>query len=510
MSRVDKVAKNMKFAILCQIASVAVNFVLRKVFVGTLGEEYLGLNGLFADILSMLSLAELGFGTSIIFSLYKPVAEGNTEKIKSLMRLYRNIYTAVGLFVLVAGAALVPRLDLFVKEMPDIAHIRLIYLLNVFNTAVSYFFAYKASLLFADQKKYVELIINTLVKTVCAVVQIVTLLTVQNYILYLLIMIVGTVVQNFLISYQTDKRYPYLKEKNVLPLEKSDKDTIRTNVGAMVFHKFGGVVIFSTDSILTAKLISVATVGLYSNYMLIRKAVILVIETMFGGITSGMGQLNAMESDEKKFEAFKNIFFFSSWLFGFCSICLAELYNPFITLWLGEKYLFDKGVVLLIVVYFYMYCMRIPVASSKEAMGLFKYDKNKPIPEAILNLVLSIVLAKKIGIAGIILGTILSTVFVPLWIEPLVVYRHGFKKNVFDFFARYGVYTLATVGAWCVTAFLCGLTAQGWGGFIVKMLICATVPNVLFLLLSFRTREFAYLKSVAFSMLGKFVRCFAK
>lgn len=503
MSRVDKVARNMKFALLCQAASVIVNFVLRKVFVATLGEEYLGLNGLFSDILSMLSLAELGFGTSIIFSLYKPVAEENTEKIKSLMRLYRNIYTAVGLFVLVAGTSLAPRLDLFVKEMPDIAHIRLIYLLNVFNTAVSYFFVYKASLLFADQKKYVELIINTAVKTVCAVLQIAVLLTLRNYLVYLALMIFGTVVQNLLISHQTDKRYPYLKDKNIRPLEKEDKDTIRTNVGAMAFHKFGSVVIFSTDSILTAKLVSVAAVGLYSNYMLIRKAVLMVIETMFHGITSGMGNLNAAESDEKKYEAFRNIFFFSSWLFGFCSICLAELYNPFISLWLGEKYLFDKSVVLLIVVYFYLYCMRIPVASCKEAMGLFKYDKYKPIPEALFNLVFSIVLAKRMGIAGIVLGTVISTLLVPFWIEPLVVYRHGFGRKVTGFFVRYGVYTLASVVTWGVTAFLCGLTAPGPVGFIVKMLICAAVPNVLFLAFYFKTREFAYLKTVAFSMLGK-------
>ena len=312
----------MKFALLCQATSVIVNFVLRKVFVATLGEEYLGLNGLFSDILSMLSLAELGFGTSIIFSLYKPVAEENTEKIKSLMRLYRNIYTAVGLFVLIAGTSLAPRLDLFVKEMPDIAHIRLIYLLNVFNTAVSYFFVYKASLLFADQKKYVELIINTAVKTVCAVLQIAVLLTLRNYLVYLALMIFGTVVQNLLISHQTDKRYPYLKDKNIRPLEKEDKDTIRTNVGAMAFHKFGSVVIFSTDSILTAKLVSVAAVGLYSNYMLIRKAVLMVIETMFHGITSGMGNLNAAESNEKNTKPFVISFSFRRGCSGFAASAL--------------------------------------------------------------------------------------------------------------------------------------------------------------------------------------------
>ncbi|MEE0899081.1 MAG: hypothetical protein U0L88_15845 [Acutalibacteraceae bacterium] len=506
MSRVDKVAKNMKIALLCQMLTAVESFVLRSVFVACLDEVYLGLNGLFADILSMLSLAELGFGTSIIFSLYKPVANSDKEKIKSLMRLYRNIYAIVGAFVLIAGLSLAPRLDLFLKEMPDIPHLRLIYAMSVINSAASYFFVYKASLLFADQKKYVELIITTAVKFVGVLVQIVVLLLTHNYIALMAVIIATTLVQNICISASTDKRYPYLKDKNVRPLEKEDKLTLKTNVGAMVFHKFGSVAIFSTDSILMAKLVSVVSVGLYSNYMLIRKAIIMVVEVMFNGITSGMGNLSACEGGERRCEAFENIYFFSAWIFGFASICLAELYNPFITLWLGEHFTFGRGVVLLIVLYFYLYCMRIPVCSAKEAMGLFRQDKYKPIAEVVLNLVISIVLAKKIGIAGVILGTILSTLLVPFWIEPLVVYRWGFKKNVIGFFARFGLYTLVTLAVWQLTAFLCSLTPDGFLGFVIKMAICTAVPNAAFALIYCKTKEFAYLKSIGFSMLKKFIR----
>ncbi len=506
MSRVDKVAKNMKVAVLCQAITALESFILRSVFVACLDEVYLGLNGLFADILSMLSLAELGFGTSIIFSLYKPLANNDTEKIKSLMRLYRNIYIIVGTFVLVAGVSLAPRLDLFLNEIPDIPHLKLIYVLNVVNSAASYFFIYKASLLFADQKKYVELIITTSIKFVGVIVQIVLLAVTKDYIIYMVTTIITTLVQNICISVNTDKRYPYLKEKNVRPLEKEDKITLRQNVGAMVFHKFGDVAIFSTDSILTAKLVSVTAVGLYSNYMLIRKAIILVVQVMFNGITPGMGNLSACEGEEKRKEAFEKIYFFSAWIFGFVSICLAELYNPFITVWLGKRFIFPRGVVLLIVLSFYLYCMRMPLGSVKEAMGLFKQDKYKPIAEVVFNIIFSIVFAKEMGIAGVVLGTVISTLLVPFWIEPLVVYRCGFKKSVFGFFVRFGVYTLITLAVWQLTRFLCSLTADGLLGLVIKIIICAVVPNVAFALIYCKTKEFAYLKGVVFSALKKVFR----
>ena len=326
MSRTDNIAKNAKFAILSQAVLILTNFAVRRIFVMTLGEEYLGLNGLFTDILSMLSLAELGFGTAIVYSLYKPLAEGDKEKIKALMRLFGRAYRLVGCFVLTAGLALTPFLSFFVKEMPDgIPHVEWIYALNVVNSGASYFFIYKSSLLFADQKKYVEMLINVAVKTLAAALQIAALLVTKNYFLYLGIMIAATFGQNLLISMQVSRMYPYLKEKRTEMLPAEDRDVIRKNVGAMVFHKLGYVAVFSTDSILMAKFVSVAIVGLYSNYMLIRKALINVIDLFFVSLAASMGNLNACETDEKKYEAYSHVYFLSAWLFGFMSVCLYYL-----------------------------------------------------------------------------------------------------------------------------------------------------------------------------------------
>lgn len=224
MSRVDSIAKNVRISAACQVLLMVVNFALRRVFVLVLGREYLGLDGLFTDILSMLSLAELGFGTSVLFSLYKPVAEGNQEKIKSLMSLYRRAYQVIGTVVLVAGVSLTPFLNAFVKEMPaGIPHIRWIYILNVLNSGVSYFFIYKTSLLFAYEKKYVELLVQTAVRGAAGIVQALLLVVTGNYFLYLGVAILTTVVQNVTISMRVDRMYPYLREKDVLPLLREDK-----------------------------------------------------------------------------------------------------------------------------------------------------------------------------------------------------------------------------------------------------------------------------------------------
>lgn len=506
MNRVDRIAKNVEFVMIRQILVVLTNFVVRKIFLMTLGAEYLGVNGLFADILSMLSLAELGFGTAIIYSLYRPVALGDQEKIKSLIQLYRRIYLVVGAFILVGGILLTPYLNFFVKEMPEsIPNIPLIYILNVVNAAVSYLFTYKASILFVDQKRYIQMIINTIVTLAASVLQAVLLVTTGNYILYLMVTIASTLVQNIWISIVTDKSYPYLKEKEIQPLEKKDLWEIKRNAGVLLFHKMARAVVFSTDNILMAKFVGVQSVGLYSNYVMIKNTLSNVINMAFSAFTASMGNLNVVENDEKKYQAFNNLYFFSSWVFGFMSICLLLLYNPFIELWLGAEYLFSWKIVLIIVVNFYLQCMRTPVNNTKEAMGLFWDDRYKPVAEMLINLFASIFFAKRMGIFGVLLGTFLSTILAPFWIEPLVLYHKGLKRNAASYFLKYGFYLAVTVLAGCLTGFCCHHTPNTLAGFILKAALCVAVPNLVFLAAYHRMDEMQYMKNVAFRLLSKVI-----
>ena len=504
MSRVDNIFRNMRTTVFTQIPLFLASFVVRWLFVRILGENYLGLNGLFTNILTVLSVAELGFGTSIIFSLYRPVATGDRERIKSLMRLYRRVYTLIGTLIIAVGFSLTPFLDFFVKEMPsDIDHVELVYMLYVLDTGVSYFFSYKASLLFADQKKYVETNIRAYVKLAGHGVRLILLAVFKNYILYVLCMVATSLVTNLWISVTADRMYPYLREKDVQPLSKDDKKAISKNVGAMAIHRFGNVAVYGTDNIIMAKFVSLASVGLYSNYVMITDALHQILNRLYEHITAGMGNLNAMESRERKVEAFNHQNFMSAWLFGLCSICLWNLFDPFITLWIGEKYLLSKWTVAIIVVNFYVTAMRDPISHTRDAMGLFWYDRMVPLIEVPLNFIISIVLAGPLGISGVLLGTLISMLLVPFWVGPVVLYKVGLEENPADYFIRYILYAAVTVFAGFVTGLLCNLLPGGIMAFLVRAAICATVPNLVFYLVYRRTEEFKYLCGVAARLLRK-------
>ena len=311
MDRTEHVVKNLKFAAVSELVLAVLKFVSRRVFVLLLGKEYLGISGLFTDILSMLSLAELGFSVSITYSLYRPVAQGDIPLIQSLMRLYRRVYRGVFVIALGAGLSLTPFLDFFVKEMPEnVPNLSLIYVLNVVNAGVSYLFAYKSTLLFVYQKKYIDSLIRTAVAVISTVVQIAVLLLTENYVFYLFITIGASLTQNVLISLKADRLYPYLKEKSVLPLPAEILQDIRRNVAAMILHRIGAVAVFSTDNILISKFAGIVTTGLYSNYIMIRGFLNVVVNALFNAVTPALGNLNATESAQNRQSAFRRLHFF--------------------------------------------------------------------------------------------------------------------------------------------------------------------------------------------------------
>ena len=505
MDRTEHVVKNLKFAAVSELVLAVLKFVSRRVFVLLLGKEYLGVSGLFTDILSMLSLAELGFSVSITYSLYQPVAQGNTTLIKSLMQLYRRVYRSVFVIVLAAGLSLTPFLDFFVKEMPEnIPNISLIYVLNVVNASVSYLFAYKSTLLFVYQKKYIDSLIRTAVSVIAAVAQIGVLLITGNYVFYLFIAIGAALTQNVLISVKTDRLYPYLKEKDISPLPVEILHDIRRNVGAMILHRIGAVAIFSTDNILISKFVGIGTTGLYSNYVMIRGFLNVMVNAMFNAITPALGNLNATETEQNRQAAFRRLNFFSAWLFGWMSICLLWLYDPFIRIWLGGNYLLPRPVVLIIVINFYVNSMRIPVANTKSVMGLFWDERYKSILEPPLNLAVSILLAQRWGIFGILAGTLISTMALPFWVEPLGLYRHGLKQPIGEYFLRYLGHLLLTAAAGGLTGLACSAAGEGLFGFVLRLLFCILIPNAVYLAVYCRTSDFCFMKEMAKQIINKF------
>jgi len=507
MSRIESSVKNIKYSMLGQVLIILAGFVTRMVFVRTLGAQYLGLSGLFSNILSILSFAELGIGTAIVFSMYKPLADRDVPKLQALMKLYGKAYITIGTFILIAGASLTPFLSFFVKEMPNIPHIQIIYLMYVASSGVSYFFSYKRSFLIADQKKYIDSFYHIIVYMTMISLQMAVLLLTRNFILYLAIQIAGIVAENIIVTRKIDKLYPFLKEKSDAHLEKSEKDSIFKNVKALVMHKVGDVVVFQTSNLLISKFVGIVEVGLYSNYLILTVSLNQVFKLFFQSTSASIGNLGATESTEKKLFIFRCLDLFGFWLYGFAAISLVCLANPFINLWLGREYMFPTATVLFIVASYYFTGRRESVLAFKDAFGLYWQDRYKPLFEAGISLAASIILAQKMGVQGVLLGTIISTLTTCFWIEPFVVYRYGFREPVRSYFARYALYTALAVSAGGATWAACSLfSAFTFAGFIGRLAVCAVVPNLIFAAVFWRTKEFQYLLNVLRPLAGKLMK----
>lgn len=495
MSRTKNSIRNAKYSIFSQLIVILISFLARMVFVHALSAEYLGLNGLFTNIISMLSFAELGIGTSIVFSLYRPLAEKNESKINALMNLYKKAYMVIGLVVGVLGLLLTPFLGYFISDLPDIPNIKLIYLMFVLNSVLSYFFSYRRSLIIADQKSYINSIFQSSSDLILNISQMIVLVLTHNYILYLSLKIISTIVLNISISLIVIKLYPYLNHKSKDKLEDEEKKSIVRNVKALSWHKIGGIVVFGTDSLLLSKFINVVAVGIYSNYLLIINALNLLFGLVFQSITASVGNLGTTESKEKNIFIFNCIDLICFWIYAIASISLINLFNPFIRLWLGEEYLFPTSTVVIIVINFYLSGRRKSVMTFKDAFGLFWNDRYKPIFEALIKLISSIILVKFFGVKGIFIGTAISTITTCFWIEPYILFKHGFKSSVQSYFNKYIWYAILAIFISVLTGFVCSIFSDtSFVGFVIRMIVCATIPNLLLLLIFWRTKEFEYLK----------------
>ena len=499
MSRTDNSLRNLKTAVLFKLAAIVVNFIARKIFVVVLTKEYLGLDGTFANILTMLSLAELGVGTAITYSMYKPLAEGDQKLILSLMTLYRKFYTVIGITVGVLGAALTPFLQYIIRD--------LIYLMFVLDSSISYFLVYKQSLISADQKQHIVTAYQYKTSMAVTAAQCVALLLTGNYVLYLALKLCATFVCNALLARKADRLYPYLKQKTVQPLPAPVRQDISKNIRAMIAHKLGGVVVFGTDNILIAYFVGAVSVGLYSNYLLITQSLKSAYSMIFRAMTASIGNLCAAEDTTHAQSVFWRVDLLTRWLYGFSAVCLVVLLNPFISLWLGADYLFPMPIVLLVVSSFYVTGMRQSVLTFREAMGLYWYDRHKPLFESAINLAVSILLAKPFGIVGIFIGTVVSTLSTCTWVEPYILFRHGFGAPVGKYFARYALNVLLTTAAGIATWYVCALLpAAGFWPFVAKVLLCCVLPNLFFLLVYGKTSEFRYFLTLGKSVLGKRMR----
>ena len=493
-SRLTNTLRNFRFGLAAQLVVTLLGFLSRTVFMRVLGEEYLGINGLYTSILDVLSLTELGLADVVIFSLYKPLAEDDTEKLTALMGYYKVIYRIIALTVGVIGVALVPVLGVLIKTEIDRFHLVLYYLMFLTNSVCSYLLVYKSSIIQADQKRYLISKYTMAFKLLTTAVQIFVLLVLRSFTVYLTIQITMTIANNLYVSRQADKLYPFLKNKAALP--KEEKKAIFRDVRHMFSYKAGGQLLNGTDNLYISSLISTATVGRYDNYTMIQTMVVTAFtNTLNQAVLGSIGNLNATGTREQKKQIFDVYSLVFSWITTFCTLSLLVLYNPFIRIWAGESWLLPGSTVAVICLNFFLPNVLTPVWSYRNTTGLFRETKNILLYAAAINLVLSYFFGVRWGLTGILAATSVSRLLTSFWFEPYLLHKRIFGCSSAPYFLRQGLYLAVVAVSFALIQGTAGALRLGlWGDFLLKGILCVIVPNGLLLLLSGRTEAFGYLK----------------
>lgn len=492
-SRTENTLRNFIVGIGAQLFQYTLAFATRTVFIILLPVEYLGVNGLFTNILAVLSLAEMGVGGAFMSLLYKPLHENDTEKLKSLMTAFKKGYALIGFVVAVAGLSLFPFLDLIIKEN-NIENISLIYLIFLTGSVTSYFYAHKIAFISANQKLYIQAIYAQVFTTIQYTLQIIILLLTKNFILYLIIQILCPIAGNFVLAGKVNRLYPFLKQKGV-PLDKETRTDLLRKVIAGFYHHGGYVLATSTDSIVISAFLGVYWVGIYSNYLLVISVISAFITLTFNSVSASIGNLVASSDKTRSFETFQKIQFLNFLLAGFSSVCFITLFNPFINLWIGSKFLLNQCTVILIVIMFYtgLFGMQKSINIFKETTGLFYNDRYAGLIEGLLNILASIYLVQHIGLAGVFVGTILAACATRLWVEPYVVFRHLFHRPVFVYYKNYLTYGLTTILTTAVVYYVTSfIPHDSWMGFFVMTVACIILTIGIFVLLFFKRNEFKF------------------
>ncbi|MET7020728.1 lipopolysaccharide biosynthesis protein [Bacillus mycoides] len=494
--------KNISISIFSQIVIVILGFISRKVFLDSLGIEYLGIDGLLINVLSMLALIEAGIGASIVYNLYKPLAENNQHKVIALVQLYKKIYQILAIIILVISAMIYPFLSYLMKDGGAISNVAIIYSIFVAKNVVTYLNAHKRSLINADQRGYILARVDLVFQVLTTIFKIFILLYTQNYVLYLIIELSIYTVQNVVNGRIVNKNYPYINTKKKYSIDKDTKENLIINVKAMFLHNIGGYIVFGTDNILISSFIGLAMVGIYSNYTMIINQLSALVSPILNGIEASVGNLIATENNDKNYSIFKVTYLVNFWIFSFCTIFLYNLLEPFIGWWLDKKYLLNNIVFVVILINFYLTGMRTAIAIFKNKAGLFVQDKYIPLVEALINLSLSIVLVKIFGLVGIFIGTAISTIATVLWIQPYIVYKNLFKKSVLNYFTTYVFYIFLTIVTGFITTSICNYFIEGstFISLVGKGVICLLVPNVIYVLVFYKSTEFKYIRNIFSTM----------
>lgn len=490
-------------------AGVINNFVLllfpfftRTILARTLGSDYLGLSSLFKSILTVLNLSELGIGSAMVYSMYKPVAEEKLSQVGALLHLYKKVYRIIGVVILLAGGVMLPFVPYLINgDVPSEVSVYLLYLIYLFNTAISYFaFAHKKALLIAYQRNDVISNINTVLSAVTYTLQIVLLITLKNYYFYVLVLPIFTLIENLYTAVLVQRRFPNIKECGYVTQE--EKSKIKEHVKGIALQKVCSTSRNTFDSIVVSLYLGLTAIASYNNYYFIMKSVHSVLYLIPNSIRSTIGNSVACESVEKNYKDFSTMTMIYMWLSGICCACMISIYQPFMYLWMGEEMLLPFGTVILFCFYFFELCMSDIIALYKDSAGLWWYGRYRTILEAISNLILNFLLGWLWGINGILLATIITILFIGHGYGGYIVFHYYFKGKKYTRYILEQLRYMCVIVVACIVAWwLCEkFISEGFVGIVVRAIISVIVSTMIFFIAFWKCQSFndaiLFLKSI--------------
>lgn len=511
-SRTANSTKNIIASLVSQGISIILKFVVRTVFIYILGKNYLGISGLFSDILRMLSLAELGLDTAITYRLYKPIAENNNARLCVLMKFYKYAYFVIGLVIVFAGLVLVPFLPYLIKDYSTLFELGInpiaIFLLYLFNSASSYlFFAYRSSIIRAAQKMYVISVVSMVVSIISQVMQICALLVFKDFFIFVAVAIAFNVITNWVCSFIAKRMYPDVFIKTKDRLDKSEIKDIFKDLGAVFVGRVNGVVLKGTDNIVLSAFIGIAAVGLYSNYLMLYTTIKSFLSGLYNATRASMGDLFAQSDLKTKYGFFKLMNYITIILYGTAAVGVGVVGNEFIYTWIGEDFLIKMPFSVLIGIEILFMGIKQNLNQIRNVSGLFRQMWMRPLLGTIVNLGVSVALVKPLGIFGVILGTITSDIATNFAIDPRIIYVNGFcgEWKVSEYYYRNIRYIIELFFIGAIDYFIClvFLSGKGWFSVIVHSIVCAVSVPMYMIFVYRKTDEAKYVVNKGKQLLSK-------
>ena len=428
--RVENTIRNAKYNFPLYFVSIILGFVSRSFFLRILGVDLLGVNGVIGNLIGFLQVAEMGISVAITYSLFKPLSERDDKKINEIMILFKHYYKRISIIVLVTGLIVSIFLKFFIKSGISDSSMYLYYYLFLFNTVITYLFSYKQTLIIADQKQYVITLSTNITKLIKVIIQIAMLMILESYIIWIILEIVFNFINLVYLSKKCDKIYNKIDFKKSYDIQriKSENPRIVKDIKNIFLHKMANFVLSQTDGLLISFFLSLRDVGIYGSYVLITSSIAGLFTTVINSVTASIGNMIIESKVERVYSLFKKMYLMENYLALIISYTLYYIINLFMELWLGKGFDFSMEIIFVLMINLYIQISRPTVDRFRNNYGIF-WDIYAPVVEGGLNLIISILLIEKMGIVGVLIGTLVSNIVVIILWKPYTLYKCGFKMK---------------------------------------------------------------------------------